>query len=156
MQVPYPLFRTQRYRGSLFQTWSRSERGCRFTVSPAASSSAFRLIQLHFPRSFRADYDVRVTRAGNEPGEPDSSSTLSFCVLSDYNLPAYCGHVSKGHVTLLAVSGRVMSHCWPCQGGLCHTVGRVREDYVTLLVVSGRSCHTVGRVRDGHVTLLAV
>ena len=137
MQVPYPLFRTQRYRGSLFQTWSRSERGCRFTVSPAASSSAFRLIQLHFPRSFRADYDVRVTRAGNE----------------------HCHSVFCPIITCLltvAMSARVMSHCWPCQGGLCHTVGRVREDYVTLLVVSGRSCHTVGRVRDGHVTLLAV
>ena len=66
------------------------------------------------------------------------------------------GRVREGHVTLLAVSGIVMSHCWPCQGGSCHTVGRVREGYVTLLAVSGRVMSHYRPCEGGHVTLLAV
>ena len=142
MQVPYPLFRTQRYK-CRYPTHSlehrdievpsfrlgagqREDVGLLFRLLPAV------LLSASFSPSSRADYDVRVAWAGNEPGEPDSSSTLSLCVLSDYNLPAYCGHVREGHVTLLAVSGIIMSHCWPCQGGSCHTIGCVRDGHVTL------------------------
>ena len=40
-----------------------------------------------------------------------------------------------------------MSHCWPCERGSCHTIGRVREVMSHCWPCEGGSCHTIGRVR---------